>query len=134
LLALLDSYPPNPQSLLPEDKMRRAILTGVGFAPDGAPSPALASLGPQTIAGVEAAVDSAVEILRAEPPRSTGLDIAFFRAARDARGTGGDPDAWRAVCGGNVTVYDVGCGHYEMTEPGPLEFIAGVLMGRERRP
>lgn len=66
--------------------------------------------------------------------RSTGLDIASFRAARNTRGTGGDPDAWRAVCDGNLTAYDVGCGHYEMTAPGPLEFLAGVLMGRERRP
>lgn len=133
LLALLDSYAPDPQSLPSEDEMRRAVLTGVGFAPDGTPSPALAALGSQTIAGVEVAVDSAVEILRTEAPRTTGLDITFFRAARDPKGTGSDPESWRAVCGGKVTVHDVDCGHYEMTEPGPLKSIAGVLMGPERR-
>ncbi|MGW7303686.1 amino acid adenylation domain-containing protein [Streptomyces sp. NPDC054829] len=127
LLALLDSYPPDPQSLPSEDEMRRAVLTGVGFAPDGTPSPALAALGPQTIAGVEVAVDSAVEILRTEAPRTTGLDITFFRAAREPLGTAGDPESWHAVCGGKVTVHDVDCGHYEMTEPGPLKSIADVL-------
>ncbi|MEU3755400.1 beta-ketoacyl synthase N-terminal-like domain-containing protein [Streptomyces olivoreticuli] len=57
-------------------------------------------------------------------------DVLFFTAAGDPAGASdamAKAEEWRAYVSGAVEDHPVACGHYEMTEPGPLARIGAVL-------
>ncbi|MFC7307917.1 amino acid adenylation domain-containing protein [Streptomyces monticola] len=127
-VVLLDSYPPLDPSVLPaRDAMLRDVLGGIGFAADGTSSQQLATLGEQAVEGVRRTAEAAVEVLRTVPPRSSDIDIVYFRAAADPARAQAAPTDWKTFGGGRISLHDVDCGHYQLMEPAPLAEICGVL-------
>ncbi|WP_442738393.1 amino acid adenylation domain-containing protein [Streptomyces pseudogriseolus] len=130
-LALLDSYPLTDPSVVPgHDEMMRSVLDGIGFDADGTPSQHLAALGDRAVEGVRRAAQGAVRILRSTPPHGTDIDVLHFRAAAEEHRPERDPKVWEAFTGGRLTVYDIDCGHYQMTDPAALRVVGGVLSER----
>ncbi|MFI1104555.1 amino acid adenylation domain-containing protein [Streptomyces melanogenes] len=130
-VALLDSFPPPGASALPgPDAMLDHVLRGVGFAADGTPSEQIAALGERAAEGVRLTARTAVEVLRAAPPRAAGIDVVHFRATAGTPVAQALPEEWKAYGGGAFSGHDVDCGHYDMVEPAPLAAICGVLSER----
>ncbi|MEU0009355.1 amino acid adenylation domain-containing protein [Streptomyces sp. NPDC006314] len=128
-VALLDSYPPPEEALLPGwEETHRHVSASAGFAPDGTPPGQIALLGERAVEGARLAVRSAVDVLRTTPVRTRGVDILHFRAVGD--GSGSDPGAWQTFGGGRLSSFDIACGHYEMLDPAPLTAIGKVLSDR----
>jgi thioesterase domain-containing protein len=78
--------------------------------------------------------------LRITPGFAPGVydgDVLFFSAAADAAAEPGAPadpsvapgkaDAWRPYVAGTLHDHPLSCGHYDMTEPGPMAEIGGAL-------
>lgn len=127
-LALLDSYPPADSALLPDaGEMLRRVLEDVGFAADGTPPDQLAALGEAAVEGVRMTARTAVEILRTEPPRGSGIDIVHFRAAATTEPEYKEPKEWERFGGAGLTVHDIDCGHHQMLDSAALSTIGAVL-------
>ncbi|MFD9435310.1 type I polyketide synthase [Streptomyces sp. NPDC060002] len=67
-------------------------------------------------------------------PRLFHGDVLFFSATRESAADAGDlslasgkADGWRPYVDGSVDDHTVPCGHYEMTEPGPIARIGSVV-------
>ncbi|MER8061021.1 MULTISPECIES: amino acid adenylation domain-containing protein [unclassified Streptomyces] len=129
LLALLDAHPPaDPHASPAAAEPRDEALRSLGFSPSGEPPASLAVLGAAVVTGVRAAAASAAEFLRAGGPPVLGGDtrVVLFRATAEAGG-GADPAAWQPYCTGPVISYDIGCGHHELLDAGPLGRVAALL-------
>ncbi|WP_328912387.1 MULTISPECIES: type I polyketide synthase [unclassified Streptomyces] len=155
LLALLDAPQTHGTLHDPEQAERQvaALLTrvaGLPAAADGAVPDVegvLARIGEDPADGAAAAPVTRAEAaaiaevmrnnLRIAPQFSPGVfrgDVLFFSATEDAGADGADlslapgkADSWRPYVDGSLTDHAVPCGHYEMTEPGPMAEIGAVV-------
>ncbi|MFI9770161.1 thioesterase domain-containing protein [Streptomyces sp. NPDC052415] len=128
LLALLDTHLPTA-GWDPSGEEENEVLRTLGFfSAAEPPSASLSVLGDTVVTGVRAAAASAVRFLRGgrPPVRGGGTEVMFFRATGE-EGGGADPAAWQPYCTGPVASHDLGSGHHELLDAGPLGRIAALL-------
>ncbi|NUP37589.1 MAG: beta-ketoacyl synthase, partial [Streptomyces sp.] len=155
LLAMLDAPPTHTREWTPEQVERQVsalLLRVAGLAqPPAGETPGVAAVldrlerergdGPVPVTRDEAERIAAVmrNILLISPglvPEIFDGDVLFFSASADGPAPDGPADAalahgkeqaWRPYVTGEMRVHPVACGHYDMTEPGPMAEIGGVL-------
>lgn len=98
---------------------------------------------PLTRAEAEAVAEVMRNNLRLAPEFAPGIfhgDALFFSAAEeqatdfpgDLAVSAGKAEAWRPYVTGTLQQHPVPCGHYEMTEPGPIALIGAAVAGALR--
>ncbi|MFE7898204.1 type I polyketide synthase [Streptomyces sp. NPDC057424] len=154
LLAMLDSpllhrHPPSPEVAERQVAALVSRLTGVHL-PEGAPADVEALLrlldasGPAPGAEVTAAeADRIARVMRNNLRIASDFelevfhgDVLFFSAVGGAAASGGSDDPsdaqdkaaeWGAYVDGVIEDHEVACGHYDMTEPEPIQRIGEIV-------
>jgi thioesterase domain-containing protein len=65
-------------------------------------------------------------------PRQFKGDVLIFRAATGPRDGEAEEEDWRPHVRGRIRQEHLGCGHYEMLEPGPAAAIGKILSSELR--
>jgi nonribosomal peptide synthetase DhbF len=126
LLAMLDSQPDEPTAPGPPDE--REVIAAVRRM--AGTDPALADLAERHLTGlVDVLVNN--DRLSREPVRGRFAgDLLYFAATLGRPAHTSPADGWRPYVDGQIVVHDIRCGHDEMTRPGPLARIGGILADR----
>ncbi|CRK58226.1 Siderophore biosynthesis non-ribosomal peptide synthetase modules @ Bacillibactin synthetase component F [Alloactinosynnema sp. L-07] len=139
LLALLDSFPPDGQSTLPDwgDQIERALLTtmaqDLGLAVDDDTdrlrSAVAAGFGlpEDMLTRLADASGNLIRVLVGAPTDVVDGDILYVTAERSARTRGGGADLWRDFATGRIDDHGVDCGHFDMMKPAPIACVGQLV-------
>ena len=144
LLALLDTYPPNPELLrdvLDEQAMIKELLKNLGYDPatlgEGPlqfstlkemlrrQGHILSNLEEQYLSAIPRIYNNNVRLAGSFIPETFDGDLLIFAAVE---GNLAPPtDSWRPYVRGQITVHQIACRHPDMTQPGPMAQIGQAL-------
>jgi thioesterase domain-containing protein len=153
LLALLDSYPPEPGSTLTEDDVLRELSEELGVeiglnedprtvvaSVDAGKIPlgagrVLGDLTEEAAARVVAVYRNNILLTRTHKPAVFHGDVRYFTAAEEKEADGFVPrDSWREYVSGAIHNTDVPCTHSDMGRPEAMTVVGGEISGRLRQP
>jgi len=155
LLALLDTYPPDPElprDVLDEQEMMKKLLKDLGY--DSATlgegplqlstfkemlrrqGHILSNLEEQHLSATPRIYNNNVRLAGSFIPETFDGDLLIFAAVE---GNPAPPtDSWRPYVRGQITIRQIACRHPDMTQPGPIaqigQALAVELEKRRKRP
>jgi amino acid adenylation domain-containing protein len=138
-LALLDSFPPDPEwTPGPDlvDRIEQAILStmaaDLGLVPSGSLRADVArgyGLPEQTLTALANASAGLVRIVQTPPPVYRG-DVHFFTAAHDLPTRNGGAARWRPHVTGEIVDEVLDCGHFEVLRPAQVAIVGARIAPR----